>query len=132
LQAITGLSFTFGEASQVLSYHCALIYSQATPIASDQFGVGLITTAGVLNGFGSVITTGGATAAQTTGVLTGLNTVTPTAVVTFTPVGTGNLQATLDGTFTTGAGASTFNIYVANGTAADVIVIARGSYCALY
>jgi hypothetical protein len=66
-------------------------------------------------------------------VLNGLVTTTPTAVVTFQPAVTTVLGATLDGTLeTAGGGAATFNVYVLNGTAANVIVIKRGSYCTLY
>jgi hypothetical protein len=65
--------------------------------------------------------------------LYGLVTTTPTAVVTFQPAVTTVLGATLDGTLeTAGGGAATFNVYVLNGTAANVIVIKRGSYCTLY
>jgi hypothetical protein len=131
LQAITGLSFPLGSTAQVFTFHCALMYSQATNVAGDQFGVGVITTAPTnVNASGSVYTN--VTALQG-GVLNGLATTTPTAVVTFQPAVTSILRAELDGTIeTAGGGAATFNVYVLNGTAADVIVVKRGSYCTIY
>lgn len=132
LQAITGLSFALPASTQ-FSFHCSLMYSQATNVAGDQFGVGVITTAPAnANIFGQAYTNTGAAAPESVGVLNALTTTTPTAVVTFQPAVTGVLGASLDGTIETGAGASTFNLYVLNGTAADVIVVKRGSYCALY
>lgn len=133
LQAITGLTYAIGSTAQKLSFHCSLMYSQATASAGDQFGVGVITTAPTnVSAYGTAWqnTTAGT---DVYGVLTGLTTVTPTSVVTFTPAVTTVLGANLDGTVeTAGGGAATFNIYVLNGTAANVIVVKRGSYCELY
>ena len=95
--------------------------------------MGVLTTAPAnLSATGLALTNTGAAAPQTTGVLTGLATTTPTAVVTFTPAVTTVLRAELDGTVEAGAGSSTFNIYVLNGTAANVIVVKRGSYCTVW
>jgi hypothetical protein len=135
LQAITGLSFPLGSTAQVFTFHCALMYSQATNVAGDQFGVGVITTAPTnVNVTGVAYTNTGATAAAPfTGQLNALASTTPTAVVTFQPAVTSVLRAELDGTIeTAGGGAATFNVYVLNGTAADVIVVKRGSYCTIY
>jgi hypothetical protein len=133
LQAITGLSFPLGSTAQVFTFHCVLMYSQATNVAGDQFGVGVITTAPTnVNASGAVYTNTGAASPVSTGVLNGLTTTTPTAVVTFQPAVTSVLRAELDGTIeTAGGGAATFNPYVLNGTAADVIVVKRGSQCTI-
>jgi hypothetical protein len=134
LQAITGLSFALGTVARNWSFHCSLTYSEATPIASDQFGVASLTTSPTnLHAWAHVITTEGATAAQTTGDSGNITNTTPTSIVTFTPVGTGVKQTELDGTIeAAGSTATTLQFYVANGTAADVIVIARDSYCVIY
>jgi len=134
LQVITGLAIALPNVVRNWSFHCGLTYSEATPIASDQFGVASLTTAPTnLHAWGQVITTEGATAAQTTGDSGNITNTTPTSIVTFTPVGTGIKQATLDGSIeTAGGGASTLQFYVTNGTAADVIVIKRDSYCEVF
>jgi hypothetical protein len=132
LQAITGLSIPIPSTFVGnLNFHCALGYSQATPIAGDQFGIALLTTAPTrIDGVALV-----ATNVTTTqyGLITNLTTTTPTAMVTFTPVPTTVLTAYLDGTVqVAGGGASTLQFYVLNGTAADVIVVAAGSYCTAF
>jgi len=134
LQAITGLTYGLGSTARNMSFHCSLMYSQATNVSGDQFGVGVITTAPTnVNVFGTAYTNTGAASPVSTGVLNGLASTTPTAVVTFQPAVTTVLGATLDGTVeTAGGGAATFNIYVLNGTAADVIVVKRGSYCQIF
>jgi hypothetical protein len=134
LQAITGLSFALSTTAVNFSFHCMLMYSQATNVAGDQFGVGVITTSPTnLSATGAAFTNTGAASPVSTGVLTGLASTTPTAIVTFQPAVTTVLRAELDGTVeTAGTTASTLNFYVLNGTAADVIVVKRGSYCALY
>lgn len=135
LQAITGLTFSLGSTAQVWSFHCSLMYSQGTASAGDQFGVGVITTAPTnVNVFGVAYTTTGAASAQATGNLLNLASTTPTAVVTFTPAVNATVYgASLDGTIeTAGSGAATFNAYVLNGTAANVMVVKRGSYCDIF
>jgi hypothetical protein len=132
LQA-TGISVPLPSTAKNYTFHCVVMYSQATNVAGDQFGIGLITTAPTFaSALGAAFTNTGAASPQTTGVLTGLASVTPTAVVTFQPAVTSVLGAYLDGTVeTSGSGASTFNLYVANGVAADVIVVKRDSACVL-
>jgi len=131
LQVITGLAITFPAIAKNYSFHCSLSYSEATPIASDQFGVASLTTAPTnLKAQAHVTTTEGAAAAQTTGNSGNITTTTPTSIVTFTPVGTGEKPVEIDGAIeVAGGGVSILQIYVTNGTAADVIVIKRGSYC---
>lgn len=132
LQAITGLSYALMAKVQTWSFHCSIMYSQATASAGDQFGVALTGTAPTdLSVFGVAYTNTGATPAPATGILSNLTTTTPTAVITFTPAVTTVLGATLDGTVTTAAGGGTLNIYVLNGTAANVIVVKRGSACTI-
>jgi hypothetical protein len=136
LQAITGLSYTFPnpQAAQAVSFSCMVMYSQATNVAGDQFGAGLITTAPTSLSATGTVTTNATTSSY--GVLTALTTVTPTAIVTFTPAVATVLNAYIDGTVEVPAAApgssSVFNLYVLNGTAADVIVVKRGSFCTLF
>jgi hypothetical protein len=132
LQAITGLSFPLGSTAQVFTFHCALKYSQATPSAGDQFGVGVITTAPTNVSAGAEVWQNTTQGTSIPGTLDGLATTTPTAVVTFTPAVTSIMRATMDGTIeTAGGGAATFNVYVLNGTAANVMVVKRGSECTI-
>jgi hypothetical protein len=133
LQAITGLSFPLGSTAQVFTFHCALMYSQATNVAGDQFGVAVITTAPTNVAASGEVWQNTTAGTSIPGVLATLSTTTPTAVVTFQPAVTGILRGTLDGTIeTAGSGAATFNVYVTNGVAADVIVVKRGSYCTVF
>lgn len=131
LQAITGLTFNVLPISRPWSFHCSIMYSQATPVAGDQFGVGFTVNAPAnLSAFGTAYTNTGAASPVSTGVLTGLVTTTPTAIVTFQPAVATVLGATIDGTVEPPAsGGGTLNFYVLNGTAANVIVIKRDSYC---
>lgn len=134
LQVITGLSFALGTVARNWSFHCSLTYSQATPAAGDQFGVASLTTSPTnLHAWAHVITTEGAVAVQTTGDSGNITNTTPTSIVTFTPVGAGIKQAEIDGSIeTAGTTATTLQFYVTNGTAANVIAIARDSYCTIY
>jgi hypothetical protein len=134
LQVITGLSYALGTVARNWSFHCSWTYSQATPSASDQFGVASLTTSPTnLHAWAHVVTTEGAAAVQTTGDSGNITNTTPTAIVTFTPVGTGVKEVEIDGSIeTAGTTATTLQFYVTNGTAANVIVIARDSYCALF
>lgn len=131
LQAITGLSFALPNAVNNFSFYCHLMYSQATPSANDQFGVASLTTAPTnLVADAEVYT-------NITAVFYGypgnISVNTPVAILAFTPAVTNVLSADIHGTIeTAGGGASTLQFYVTNGTAADVIVIQRGSYCQLY
>lgn len=135
LQAIPGLAYSLpASAAQNISFSCMLMYSQATNVAGDQFGVGVLTTAPTSLSAAATVTTN-ATASQY-GVLTGLTTTTPTSIVTFTPAVTTVLNAYIDGTAEIPASVSTtatqLQFYVLNGTAADVIVVKRGSFCTLF
>jgi hypothetical protein len=134
LQAIAGLNCAFLNENAIpanASFTCKLIYSQATNVAGDQFGVGFSNTITNFNAWGSVATNTGAATPFTTGVATGIVSNTPTAVVTFQPGNTGLNIAEIDGTLEAGT-AATFQLYVANGTAADVILIKRSSYCQFF
>jgi hypothetical protein len=137
LQAITGLSCTLNNAFSagivpVASFVCQLVYSQATNVASDQFGVGY--SGGSVTNFsawGSVATNTGAATPFTTGAAIAIVANTPTAVVTFQPGNTGVDIAQVYGTLETAA-TGTLQLYVTNGTAADVIVVKRDSYCQFF
>lgn len=131
LQLITGLSFSLPATySGNLSFHCGLQFSQATPVAGDQFGVALLTTAPTRMDAEAIAATN--TTAFTEGPLTNLTTTTPTAIVTFTEVASTKVPAFIDGTVqVAGSGAATLQFYVTNGTAGDVIVVGAGSYCSI-
>lgn len=129
LQVITGLSFAIPSTYVGnLSFHCGLAFSQATPVAGDQFGVALLTTAPTRLDAVALVATNVTTTQF--GPLTNLATTTPTAIVTFTAVPTTVLPAFIDGTVqVAGGGAATLQFYVLNGTAANVIVVRAGSFC---
>ena len=135
LQLITGLSWTLPTSKAInMSFHCSLLYDQATALVSDSFGVGVTGTAPTqLNTSGVVYVS---TSALTEGTLTGLASTTPTAVVTFTP--TGSLatiyRADIDGTIEQPSNATpgVLGIYVATTTGTDNIIVKRGSYCSLF
>jgi len=134
LQAITGLNCTFPSsvpAAYNASFRCSLIYSQATNVSGDQFGVGWSNTITNFNAWGRVATNTGAAAPFATGAATGIATNTPAAVVTFQPANTGLNIAEIDGTAETTSG-GTFQLYVTNGTAANAIVVKRDSYCQFF
>lgn len=132
LQVITGLSFTLPNAANNFGFECNIKYSQATPSANDQFGVASLTTAPTnLTADASPLFTNVSAVAY--GDSGNISNTTPTAIITFTPAVTNVLGVTLRGTIeTAGGGASTLQFYVTNGTAANVIVIKRGSYCRLF
>lgn len=129
LQTITGLQIGPLPANLATHtvFHCNIVYSQATPSAADQFGVknSVAPTNMLVNGVAQ-------TAASTYQGNTqpALASTTATSVVQFTPGGAGSLIASLDGYIDQPSGsANTVTIQVTNGTAADVIVVARGSSC---
>jgi hypothetical protein len=134
LTAITGLSWTFpANAAVNASFHCSLLYDQATAAVSDSFGIASTPTAATqINASGTAYTS---TSSQTTGTLTGLNTTTPTAIVTFTPSAITTIwKAELDGTIEepSNATAPVVKVYVSTTTGADNIIVKRGSYCTLF
>ena len=134
LVAITGLSFTMPLGAYNPSFHCSLMFDQATAAVSDAFGIGVITTAPTsVNANGTSFS--GTSGAPTSGVLTGLASTTPTAIVTFTPSAITTIwKAELDGTVEYPANATqgTLNFYVSTTTGADNLIVKRGSYCTLF
>jgi hypothetical protein len=134
LQAITGLSCVFPALNAVgvpTSFECSLAYSQATNVASDQFGLGFTGTITNFNAWAMVATNTGAATPFTTATVTGIASNTPTSVVTFQPGNTGLNVAKINGTVEYSS-AGTFQVYVTNGTAADVIVVKRSSFCQFF
>jgi hypothetical protein len=133
LQAITGLNCVLPGTGLAInsSFTCSIMYSQATNVAGDQFGVGY--TGGVtnFNAWANVATNTGAATPFTTAAVTGIVSNTPTSVVTFQPGNTGLNVADIHGTIES-ANNGTFQLYVTNGTAADVIVVKRSSYCQFF
>lgn len=136
LQAITGLSCLIatgvGGVALNSTFQCNIMYSQATNVASDQFGVGYTGSVTNFNAWGNVATNTGAATPFTSGTATAIASNTPTAVVTFQPGNTGLNIAQITGTIEPTGGAGTFQLYVTNGTAADVIVVKRDSYCQFF
>ncbi len=131
LQAITGLSFTLPTSFVGnLTFHCSLIYSQATGSASDQFGVGVLTTAPTrLDASANVPITA---STVNFGALANLTTTTPTSIISFTGPSATPLPAYIDGSVQLpGGGSQVLQFYVTNGTAANVIKILAGSNCTI-
>jgi hypothetical protein len=131
LQVITGLSFTLPTSFVGnLAFHCSLIFSQATPGASDQFGVTVLTTAATRIDAEATVSTN--TTAVAVGTLANLATTTPTSIITFTQVASAGSPAYIDGVAQLpGGGSQVLQFYVTNGTAANVIKILAGSYCTI-
>jgi hypothetical protein len=133
LQAITGLSFAIPSTFVGnLTFHCAIGYSEATPAAGAGFGVAVLTTAPTrLDAVHTTTYSSAVPTLQSTATpITNLTTTTPTAFGTVTPASTTVYPAYIDGVVqTAGGGAQTLQFYVQQGTSADVIVIAPGSYC---
>ena len=134
LQVITGLTWTLPTSKAVnVSFHCALLFDQATAAVSDSFGIGVTGTAPTqANASGTAYTSASVTQ---TGTLTALASTTPTAVVTFTPSAITTIwKAELDGTIEQPSNATpgVFNIYVSTSTGGDNLIVKRGSYCSLF
>ena len=136
LQTITGLSWTLPASTAVnYSFHCALLYSQATATAAVAFGVQGATTAPTQINASGIEWSAASGAWTATGVLTGLNTTTATNVVSGTPSAITTVwRAELDGTIEAPSNASptVFNVMVSTATSGDAVTVKRGSYCALY
>jgi hypothetical protein len=135
LQAITGLSFTIpAGVAQIVPINCNLAWTQATQV-SDSFGIQDSVAPTSIDGFGIMSTAGtGSSPAIATGFISGLNTTTATAIVTGTPtVSTANyvnLNFTVQQP--SGSSAATIQLMVKQSTAADVIVVLKGSNCTLW
>lgn len=116
-----------------VSFHCGLLYSQATAAAADAFGIGITGTAPTqANAFGITYTS---TTVLVAGNLTALASTTPTNVVAFTPSASATIfEANLDGTVEQPSNATpgVLGIYVLTGNTADAITVKRGSYCSLF
>lgn len=136
LQIITGLTWTLPTSKAVnYSFHCELMFDQATAAVVDEFGVGVTGTAPTnLSADGRVFSgTSGAWTAS--GVLTGLASTTPTLVVSFTPSAITTVwTASLDGTVEQPSNATpgVFSIYAYTTTGTDNLIVKRGSYCSLF
>lgn len=134
LMAITGLTWTLPTSKAVnVSFHCSLLFSQATAAVSDSFGIGVTGTAPTQANASGVAFISAST--LTAGTLTALASTTPTAVVTFTPTAITTVwRAELDGTIEQPSNATpgVFNIYASTSTGADNFTVKRGSYCSLF
>lgn len=130
LQTITGLSWTFPAVAANYSFHCSLLFSQATAAVADQFGIQVATNAPTnVAAVGEVFPSA---TTQTVGTLATLSTTTATPIVTFTPSAiTTVFGGSIDGTFELPASANTVNIMVQTSAGADAVTVKRGSYCQL-
>lgn len=129
LQTITGLQLTYpaGPLAQAYLVDCDLYFSQATAVA-DNFGVQFVTapSSAQFGGFAFTNVTALASIAAPT-----ITNTTATNVITFTPAVATVLYAHIGGTVEIAAGGldTVMNIQVAQATAANVIVVKRGSTC---
>ena len=134
LQLVTGLSWTLPTSKAVnVSFHCMLLFDQATGAVSDSIGIGVTGTAPTQANASAVVYTN--TTVSTAGTLTALASTTPTAVVTFTPSAITTIwEATLNGTIEQPSNATpgVFGVYVATTTGTDNFIVKRGSYCSLF
>jgi hypothetical protein len=134
LMAITGLSYTLPTSKAVnISFHCALLFYQATAAVSDSFGIGVTGTAPTQANAAGVVYPSATT--LTPGTLVALASTTPTAVVTFTPSAITTVwNAVLDGTIEQPSNATpgVFNVYASTTTGTDNLVVKRGSYCSIW
>ena len=134
LQLVTGLSWTLPTSKAVnVSFHCMLLFDQATAAVSDSIGIGVTGTAPTQANASAVVYTN--TTVSTAGTLTALASTTPTAVVTFTPSAITTIwEATLNGTIEQPSNATpgVFGVYVATTTGTDNFIVKRGSYCSLF
>lgn len=131
LEPITGLSWTLPASTALtVGFHCALTYSQAVGNVAVSFGPGFsvaptnVEASGIME---TNVTTIGALG------MTAITTATSSAAVTGTPAATATLMfAMLDGFIenpSTTANVVTINAKTA--TAADLVTVKRGSFCAL-
>lgn len=134
LVPITGLTYTMPLGTINASFHCSLMFEQASAAVADAFGIGVTLTAPTqVNANG--VSFSGTASAPTAGTLIGLTTTTPTAIVTFTPSAITTVwNATLDGTieYPGNATQAVVNFYMSTTTGADNLIVKRGSYCSLF
>jgi hypothetical protein len=114
-----------------MAYDCHWSYSQAIA-AADSFGIQSATIAPT--SIMGTATMGTSATAGTSGTLLALATTTATAIVTATPTAATNLIVDIHGMVENPSNASTntINFMVKQGTAADTIVIKRGSWCKVF
>jgi hypothetical protein len=134
LQLITGLSYTLPTSKAAnYSFHCGLMYDQASAAVVDQFGVGVTGTAPTNLSVMGVVEISAST--FTAGNLQNLASTTPTSVVQFTPSAATTIwEATLDGTIEQPSNATpgVFSVYAFTTTGTDNFIVKRGSYCSVF
>lgn len=137
---VTGLNFTApASVASNWSFHCDILYSQATAAAANLWG---ITTAGTaptnLLVFGEVLTNQTGTQVDNNAII---SSVASTTVITATPSAFGAIGTTADmfqahlwGTLEAPANASPtqVGVAVASGNGSDALTIYRGSACYWY
>jgi hypothetical protein len=131
-QTPTGMTITLPANTALnMAYDCHWSYSQATAV-SDSFGIQSATIAPT--SIMGTATMGTSATAGTSGTLLALNTTTATAIVTATPTAATNLILDMHGMVENPSNASTnvINFMVKQTTAANVIVIKRGSWCKVF
>jgi hypothetical protein len=136
LTTITGLTFT-APANLGLnwSFHCDLVYSQASVPVANIWGIQTATTAPTNTTVGADIHTS-LTGTEVNGALTDITaTTTPQTIATATPGVAGTkYHAELYGTFEEPStpSPSVLNIMVGSGSGLDTITVYRGSSCNVY
>ena len=114
------------------SFHCAIMYQQATAASGVGFSVqGAVNAPTRLDAMGTVYTNNTGTSVQ--GSAANVTTTTATSVVTATPSATATtFQVTLDGTIQVGAITSTLTVLAYTGNAGDAVSLMAGSYCSIF
>jgi hypothetical protein len=131
-QTPSGMSITLPANTALnMAFDCHWSYSQATA-AADSFGIQSATIAPT--SIMGTATMGTSATAGTSGTLLALASTTATAIVTATPTGATNLILDMHGMVEnpSNASANIINFMVKQGTAANVIVIKRGSWCKVF
>ena len=126
--------FTWGSLplSAIYSFHCGILYSQATAVAANGIAVQGANASPVrLDAWGKMDTSNAY--AGSAGSALSITSTTATSVVTATPGLTSTVyQASLDGTIqANNLNATTLNVLVFTGNGADVVTVKAGSYCRL-
>lgn len=131
-QTPTGMTITLPASTALnMAYDCHWSYSQVVA-AADSFGIQSATIAPT--SIMGTATMGTSATAGTSGTLLALTTTTATAIVSATPTAATNLILDMHGMVENPSNVSTnvINFMVKQGTAADVIVVKRGSWCKVF
>jgi hypothetical protein len=131
----TVVVFTWGSLplSSVYSFHCGILYSQATATTLDGISVQGANNAPIRIDAWGKMDTSSPVYAGSAGSAVNITSTTATSVVSATPGAINTpYQATLDGTIqANNSNPTTLNVLVYTGNAADAVTVKAGSYCRL-